>query len=232
MSRSASRAPRPGSRTRSRSGQGPSSVSCSDPQGPGSRASLVQASDDPRAPLAQQIEHERPADGEALARGVRTGRASTAPDVDAEFTDFVRTQSAALLRTAWLLVGDAHRAEELVQHALVRTYGSWSRARADDPLAYARRVLVNPHDLPERSVPAEHGASDDRDQLVRALALLSPRQRRIVVLRHFVGLPEAEVAAELGVSIGTVKSTASRSLATLRRALDETATTTPDRSTR
>jgi RNA polymerase sigma-70 factor (sigma-E family) len=155
----------------------------------------------------------------------------------------MRAHSADLLRTAWLLVGDAHRAEELVQHALVRTYASWSRARRDDPLAYARRTLVNlridtwrrrrrevlsaPEHLPDGSTGGPHGPSDDRDQLVRALALLSTRQRRIVVLRHFIGLSESEVAAELGVSVGTVKSTASRSLATLRTALTST-----DRSTR
>lgn len=166
---------------------------------------------------------------------VLTGQMRPAEDTDAEFTAFMQAHSADLLRTAWLLVGDAHRAEELVQHALVRTYAAWSRARRDDPLAYARRTLVNlridtwrrrrrevlsaPEHLPETGSIATHGPSDDRDQLVRALALLSPRQRRIVVLRHFVGLPEAEVAAELGVSVGTVKSTASRGLATLRTAL-------------
>lgn len=159
------------------------------------------------------------------------------PGRDAEFTAFVAHHQRDLLRTAWLLVGDAHRAEELTQQALVRTYGAWPRARSGDPLAYARRVLVNlrvdswrrrrrevlvpPEDLPD-SVSAERSAADrnaDRDQLVRALALLSPRQRRVVVLRHFLGLPEVDVALDLGVSIGTVKSTSSRALAQLRAAL-------------
>src|SRR5665647_2101744 len=119
---------------------------------------------------------------------------------DEDFTAFVTDHQADLLRTAWLLCGDSHRAEELTQQALVRTYGAWSRAGAGDPLAYARRVLVNlridtwrrrrrevlvaPEDLPDdvahpgtaphRST-ADHQA--DRDQLVRALATLSPRQR-------------------------------------------------------
>ncbi|WP_146925089.1 SigE family RNA polymerase sigma factor [Cellulomonas xylanilytica] len=184
--------------------------------------------------------------GDDSVRVLPTGRASSTPGVDVEFTAFMQAHSATLLKTAWLLVGDAHRAEELVQSALVRTYASWSRARADDPLAYTRRVLVNlrtdtwrrrrrevlsaPEHLPEGSSSGALGPSDDRDQLVRALALLSPRQRRIVVLRHFLGLPEAEVAAELGVSVGTVKSTASRSLATLRTAL--TSNDPTDRSTR
>jgi RNA polymerase sigma-70 factor (sigma-E family) len=158
---------------------------------------------------------------------------------DAEFTTFVATHQADLLRTAWLLCGDAHRAEELTQQALVRTYGAWARAGAGDPLAYARRVLVNlridawrrrrrevllpPAEMPDDGSPA--GASQppddaarhaDRDQLVRALAKLSARQRRVVVLRHLVGMSEADVAADLGVSVGTVKSTASRALAQLR----------------
>ena len=138
-----------------------------------------------------------------------------------------------LLRAAWLLVGDEHRAEELTQQALVRTYAAWSRA-GRDPLPYARRVLVNlrvdtwrrrrrevlvaPDDLPETAVPASR-RTEDRDQLLRALALLTPRQRRIVVLRHLLDLADAEGADDLGISPGTVRSTASRGLAVLRAAL-------------
>ena len=195
------------------------------------------------SPMPHAPQRPAPADDDESSDVVLSGRPSGGDGTDAEFTAFMQAHSADLLRTAWLLVGDAHRAEELVQHALVRTYASWSRTRRDDPLAYTRRTLVNlridtwrrrrrevlsaPEHLPEGASAGTLGPSDDRDQLVRALALLSPRQRRIVVLRHFVGLPEAEVAAELGVSVGTVKSTASRSLATLRTAL-----TTTDRSTR
>lgn len=162
-------------------------------------------------------------------------------DRDAEFTAFVARHQRDLLRTAWLLVGDHHRAEELTQQALVRTYTAWARARSGDPVSYTRRVLLNlrtdtwrrrrrevlldPAVMPDcagtgRSAE-DHAA--DRDQLVRALAALSGRQRRIVVLRHLVGLPEAVVADELGVSIGTVKSTSSRALAQLREALTTTA---------
>ena len=194
-------------------------------------------------PQAPQL--PAPADDDVGAESTRVLPSGPAPtvDTDAEFTAFMAAHGADLLRTAWLLVGDAHRAEELVQHALVRTYASWSRARRDDPLAYTRRTLVNlridtwrrrrrevlsaPEHLPENATGGTLGPSDDRDQLVRALALLSPRQRRIVVLRHFVGLPEAEVAAELGVSVGTVKSTSSRGLATLRTALTSTDRSTP-----
>lgn len=168
---------------------------------------------------------------------VRPRAARTRTEIDEEFSAFVAQHGADLLRTAWLLCGDTHKAEELTQQALVRTYAAWTRTH--DPLPYARRVLANlrvdtwrrrrrevltaPQDLPENDRvhvgTDEHARTEDRDQLVRALSLLTARQRRIVVLRHMVGLPEAEVAAELGVSLGTVKSTASRGLATLRAAL-------------
>ncbi|MEU2201507.1 SigE family RNA polymerase sigma factor [Isoptericola sp. NPDC019482] len=161
----------------------------------------------------------------------------TGVTTEEEFTSFMRDAAPALARTAWLLCGDTHLADELVQQALTRTYLKWSTARQGDPLAYARRVLANlridlwrkrrrevltaPAELPDGAgsrSDADHHA--DRDRLVRALATLSTRQRRIVVLRHLVGLTEREVADDLGVSVGTVKSTASRGLAQLRSVLE------------
>ena len=114
-------------------------------------------------------------------------------DRDREFTAFMAEHADDLLRTAWLLVGDRHRAEELTQQALVRAYTAWSRAREGDPLAYTRRILINlrvdtwrrrrlevvTDRVPERSVPDDTARVADRDQLVRALALLTTRQRRI-----------------------------------------------------
>lgn len=158
---------------------------------------------------------------------------------DVEFTAFMAQATSALARTAWLLCGDERRAEELVQEALMRTYLAWSTARERDPLAYARRTLTNlridtwrkrrrevltpPSDLPEEapdaSVERDAEQRAERDRLVRALAILSMRQRRIVVLRYMEGLSEREVADDLGVSVGTVKSTASRGLAQLRTVL-------------
>ncbi len=169
-----------------------------------------------------------PESATVVPSGARAGR-------DVEFATFMAEHADDLLRTAWLLTGDAHRAEELTQAALVRTYATWDRIRLQDPLAYARRVLANlrvdtwrrrrrevlTDRPPERTLDGAQTRVDDRDQLVRALALLTPRQRRIVVLRHLVGLSESDVAADLGVSVGTVKSTASRGLATLRAALGE-----------
>jgi RNA polymerase sigma-70 factor (sigma-E family) len=154
-----------------------------------------------------------------------------------EFERFMVEASPALARTAWLLCGDARQAEELVQQTLIRTYLAWPRARQRDPLAYARRTLANlridtwrarrrevltaPSSLPEAAVASGAERYAERDQLVRALATLSPRARRIVVLRHLEGMSEREVADDLGVSLGTVKSTASRALAQLRATLGD-----------
>ncbi|MEO3935859.1 SigE family RNA polymerase sigma factor [Dermatophilaceae bacterium Soc4.6] len=145
---------------------------------------------------------------------------------DDGFAEFMARSQAELLRTAWLLVGDAHRAEELTQQALVRTYAAWPRAQRD-PVACTRRVLVNlrtdtwrrrrrevlmsPERLPERG-RAVHDGVEHRDQLSRALSLLTARQRKVVVLRYVLDLSETQVAADLGISVGTVKSTASRAL--------------------
>lgn len=163
---------------------------------------------------------------------------------DEEFSAFMRDARYPLHRMAYLLCGDRHRAEELTQHALERTYRAWSRARERDPLAYARRVLANlrvdtwrrtrrevlagPDELaraegvgrPGRPATGEPtGSVDDRDAVVRALLTLPVKQRRVVVMRHLLDLSESEVAAELGMPVGTVKSTASRGLARLRALL-------------
>lgn len=149
---------------------------------------------------------------------------------EAEFTDFVRTASASLGRTAYLLTGDRELASDLVQDALVRTYVAWRRVRPGEALAYARRTLVNlnidrwrrrppvPRDEVDGWVDSAERSVDDRDQIVRALAGLSAQQRRVIVLRYLDDLPEASVASYLGISVGAVKSACSRGLATLREA--------------
>jgi RNA polymerase sigma-70 factor (sigma-E family) len=151
---------------------------------------------------------------------------------DPAFEAFARAENAALFRTALLMTGDVGLAEDLVQTALARVFARWSRLSAQDPYAYARRVIINLHhdrwrqfrgrevlvdEPPERSArsdPAESSAT--RDALVRALAELTLRERQIVVLRFVLDLSEADAAAELGVSVGTVKSTASRAVHKLR----------------
>jgi RNA polymerase sigma-70 factor (sigma-E family) len=149
---------------------------------------------------------------------------------DAAFTAFVESASPSLLRTAWLLTGDHHAAHDLVQAALVRTYVAWPRVRSQSALAYARRVLVNERtdrwrrlgpevsvaELPETGAASATDDSDDRDAVVRLLAHLPEQQRRVVVLRYYADLSEQATADALNISVGSVKSAASRGLATLR----------------
>lgn len=152
---------------------------------------------------------------------------------EAEFTTFVTTASPYLARTAYLLTGRQELADDLVQEALTRTYAAWSRVRGHDATGYARRVLVNltidrhrrrgavPAEWIDRPDPADaEAAADDRDEVARLLARLTPQQRRIVVLRYFDDYTEAQTAECLGISVGTVKSTCSRALAQLRRLHD------------
>lgn len=161
---------------------------------------------------------------------------SAKTDRDAAFTAFVETASPSLLRTAWLLTGDHHAAHELVQAALVRTYVAWPRVRSESALAYARRVLVNERtdrwrrqrgevavaELRQTWTPVPTAGTEDRDVVVRLLSRLPEQQRRVVVLRYYVDLSEQAVADLLDVSVGTVKSTASRGLAALRAELATT----------
>jgi len=148
---------------------------------------------------------------------------------EADFLAFVDATSAYLARTAYLLTGDRDTANDLVQETLARTFAAWLRVRPGEAKAYARRILVNlntdrwrrrPVTTTQWLDPADLGNAertvDDRDQIIRMLASLGPQQRRVIVLRYFEDLPEAEVAAVLGISVGAVKSTCSRGLAHLR----------------
>jgi len=152
---------------------------------------------------------------------------------EAQFQEFVAARWSHLVRTAYLLTGDAHHAEDLTQTALAKAYRSWWRiARSDNPEAYVRRMLVscNSDRFRKRRVPEALTASpperagsdaavawvDERSSLLTALAGLPPRQRAVVVMRYWEDLSEAEVAEVLGCSPGTVKSQASKGLAKLR----------------
>ena len=148
------------------------------------------------------------------------------------FRDFVAGRAAALLRTAYLLVGDRHRAGDLLQTALVKTYVAWHRIRDLGALeSYVRRTMATtatswwrgrpyrerPVDsLPERAHLDDGHARFERDAIWVHLRALPARQRAVVVLRYYEGLSEAEIAEVLGVSRGTVKSHAARALASLR----------------
>ena len=151
---------------------------------------------------------------------------------DQEFSAYMAARQPALLRTAYLLTGDHAGAEDLVQAALAKLYLSWDRVREREAVdGYVRRIMVNEHHslwrrawkrrehttrtVPERAVHDEYddGRSDALWEFVRSLP---PRQRAVVVLRYYEELSEAETAAVLGVSVGTVKSQTSRALAALR----------------
>jgi RNA polymerase sigma-70 factor (sigma-E family) len=149
-----------------------------------------------------------------------------------DFDDFVIGRSPTLLRTAVLLVGDRAEAEDLVQGVFERLYVAWPRIT--DPAAYAHRALIHathsgwrrrarrpetPLADHDAAVPGHDDQLADRDRLMRALAQLPPRQRAVIVLRYFEDLSEVQIAAALKCSTGTVKSHASRGLATLRSLL-------------
>lgn len=156
---------------------------------------------------------------------------------DEQFEAFVADVGPYLLRVALLLSGDRSHAEDLVQTTFERIYRSWERARSTDPRAYARKVLVNlridrwrgsrrevltsPDTLPQGETPSHADAVDERNEVVRALAALPLAQRRVVVLRHLLGLTELETARELAISTGTVKSHNARALTRLRTLLTE-----------
>lgn len=148
------------------------------------------------------------------------------------FGDFVRAHERSLLRTGWLLMGDWPKAEDLVQSALAATWPRWSAIASSDParLAYVRRVIATTAirsgqrrwrgELPVERLPE---APADREQdidlrrdLVAALGTLPLGQRAALVLRYFVDLSEAETAATLGCSVGTVKSQCHKAIARLR----------------
>ena len=156
------------------------------------------------------------------------------------FEAWARANGAQLRRAALLLTGNAHDADELVQDAMMRVYAKWPRIRdMENRDGYARRVLVNRHLSLGRRLQrlmvrqdmlaaSESGTEEPRDATViaqadlhRALMTLGPRQRAVVVLRHYEDLYEAEIAGILGCSVGTVKSQNARALAKLRAALRE-----------
>ncbi len=155
---------------------------------------------------------------------------------DEEFAEFAHASSPRLLHAAYLLTGDRHTAEDAAQTALVRTYAAWSRVRRDDAFAYARRTLVNhvtdrwrrrreyaTGALPDQAARGDVAEEVTRRQwLIAALRSLTARERAVLIMRYFFDLPEANVASELHITVGTVKSTSSRALAKLRISADET----------
>ena len=150
---------------------------------------------------------------------------------DQEFDAYVVASGPRLKRLAFLLTGDVDTAEDLLQAAYAKALPRWSRIRSyDEPDAYLRRVMVNQRtstwrrvrrevltaDPPETPSTDPAGAYADTEGLRVALLALPAKQRVAVVLRHYCDLSEAETAALMGVSVGTVKSQTSRGLSRLR----------------
>jgi RNA polymerase sigma-70 factor (sigma-E family) len=157
------------------------------------------------------------------------------------FAEAYVVHRAGLVKLAAFIVGDRATGEDVVQDVFTRLHQRWDMiADPDDPLPYLRTAVVNGcrsairrrgralrhavHDSPSPPLSTEESVllSEDRQQVLAALAGLSRRRREVLVLRFYVGLSEAEIAATLGISAGTVKSTAARGLAALARALRET----------
>ncbi|MER7849928.1 SigE family RNA polymerase sigma factor [Kitasatospora sp. NPDC096077] len=156
------------------------------------------------------------------------------PTRDAEFTEYVASRAGWLRKVAYLLCGDWHRADDLVQETITKLYVHWSRAsRADNLDGYARRTLVNTFLAEQRTSWWRRTVRTDVDpesavaaldleaslDLRRALAALPPRQRATVVLRYYCDLSIDQAAEALGCSSGNVKSQSSRALEALRNTL-------------
>lgn len=159
-------------------------------------------------------------------------RTDKSADRDADFSAYMSARQAALYRTAYLLAGDHAGAEDLLQNAFAKLYLSWDKVVDHGALdGYVRRIMVNENNSLWRrawkrkehstDVMPETGAVDVYDDgmggvLWSFVQTLPPKQRSVIVLRYYEQLSEAEIADVLGISVGTVKSQASRALAGLR----------------
>ncbi|SEE64837.1 SigE family RNA polymerase sigma factor [Jiangella alba] len=157
---------------------------------------------------------------------------------EASYREFVLVRRRGLLRTAYLLTGDWHAAEDLVQETLTKLYLSWRRVRRrEDAPSYARRIMLNAYvdstrrpwrreqavpvvpDRPGGDDPADAGDPGTRSRLMTALAAVPPRQRAVLVLRFWEDLAVEQVAELLDCSTGNVKSQSARGLDRLREVL-------------
>jgi len=151
------------------------------------------------------------------------------------YSEFVAQRSAALFRTAYLVVGDHQLAQDLLQEALIKTYVAWPRIRdLSKAEAYTRQVIVTtaiswrrrrsfhelPNDpLPEPPVVDQSEELATHDALWSQLRTLPPRQRAAVVLRYYHDLSEVQTAEIMGCAVGTVKSQVATALSRLREQL-------------
>ncbi|MCD4524653.1 SigE family RNA polymerase sigma factor [Nocardioides sp. cx-173] len=153
-------------------------------------------------------------------------------DRDEEFAAYLNARQPQLLRTAYLLTGDRHQAEDVLQTSLAKLYLAWDKVRDRGSVdAYVRRIMVNENnslwrrgwkrrEFAAETIP-DRAVSDAYDEglssaLWDVVQTLPQKARAVVVLRYYEQLTEAETADILGISVGTVKSQCSRALAALR----------------
>ena len=168
-------------------------------------------------------------------------------DHRSEFPAYVRGRAAALRRSAYLLCGDTHQADDLVQETLTTVYSRWERVWAADNVdAYVHRILVRTFINERRrgwwkvrlfgaATPDEPVASnqtEDREVLRTALSRLTPNQQAVLVLRYLCDLSVTDVASRLGCSEGNVKSQTSHALVALRKILGPRTPNLTSRGTR
>jgi len=154
-------------------------------------------------------------------------------DRDADFTAYLQARQGRLLRTAYLLTGDQTEAEDLLQTSLAKLYLAWDRVHDRESVdGYVRRIMVNEHhslwrrawrrrerptdEVPEAPAPPSPYDDGTSAALWATVQTLPRKARAVLVLRYYEELTEAETAEVLGIAVGTVKSQASRALATLR----------------
>lgn len=162
-------------------------------------------------------------------------------DTPEAFDRLLRERSAALLRTAYLLTGDRHLAEDLLQSALAKTFQRWGTLRDEAAgEAYVRKVMVSIYtrwwqrkwngerptaELPDVELLDPYGAADEREYVRTLLDSLPRRQRAVIVLRFYEDMSERDIAEVLEISPGTVKSTASAAMTRLRAMIAEDSST-------
>jgi RNA polymerase sigma-70 factor (sigma-E family) len=171
-----------------------------------------------------------------------TGVTMADPDAltarDADFSAYMHARQASLMRTAYLLTGDRHTAEDLVQTAFAKLYLAWDKVQTRESVdAYVRRILVNEHNsLWRRAWKRREHSTDEvpegrhhdtydggaRGELWDLVQTLPRKARAVLVLRYYEEMSEAETAHVLGISVGTVKSQTSRALAALRERAPQT----------
>jgi RNA polymerase sigma-70 factor (sigma-E family) len=151
-----------------------------------------------------------------------------------EFEEYASARGQELVRLGFTVSGDYQRAEDLAQIALMQAFRAWRKVqKADDPHTYVRRILINSYlsmtrrrsftEAPAAEIDSEHTVPDpatdivNSDDLWRALATLSARERVVLVLRYYQDMDDRTIADLLGIKPSSVRATASRALAALRR---------------